>query len=111
MTEIKRGTVAHRVLVELAGQNREMTIRQLFDALNGLDPVDYTPEQLHTAITDLAYGGTSYVKNTYNAIEGSYRLTWEGTELLRRLDNQPTDTAPMPRTRAQEPKKRWWRRG
>jgi hypothetical protein len=101
---------AHRVLVELAGQNRAMTLKELFEA------TDLIPETLHPALDDLCFGTARYVKRSYDNLPDSYltnwdsplfTITWEGQEMLRRLDEPPkVDTVVFPRTRAG--KRRWY---
>lgn len=108
---LRRDTLKWRVLVELAGQDRPMTVRELFDAL------DVTlPEALHAAVDGLYYD-TSYLKRewpvkadgwSHDWDNPTYTVTWEGQEALRRLDAPPLpDTVTMPRTRAKT-KRRWW---
>lgn len=96
---IRKGSAGHRVLVELAGQNRDMTVKELFEA------TDLSPETVHRTITDLGYGNTPYVKLSYNYGPGGadrYWITWEGQELLRRLD------APAPPVIVSPMRRHWW---
>ncbi len=89
---LQRGTAEYRVLVELAGQGRRMTIKQLFEA-TGL-----APETLHevTEVTrDLWYA--DYVERKYDfgnaGAPPMLAVTWEGQEALRRLDAEQTVVA------------------
>lgn len=84
--DIRHGTAEWRVLVEFAGQDRAMTVRELYDELGGV----YTPERLHEAVRELRWGPTAYVETVYQGLglERAYCATWEGRELLRRLEPQ-----------------------
>lgn len=99
---LRRDTPEYRVLVELAGQARAMTLKELFDETG------ISPEKLHDVARDLYYA-TNYLRidwrraDTYN-VPGDlvYSITWEGQEALRRLDELPESAGP-------HKKRRWWR--
>lgn len=87
---VEKGSLEYRVLVELAGQARPMTARELFDVLDSR----CTPEDLHLALYDLG----DRVKHGYVQKQGwltdfdkpTYAISWEGEEALRRADTEDT---------------------
>lgn len=91
---LRRDTPGYRVLVELAGQARPMTVKELFEA------TEISPEKLHSLISGDLYLYVRYVVG-YGYSRGGdsyYEITWEGQEALRRADAvKPPSPAPVER--------------
>jgi hypothetical protein len=100
---VRRNTPKYRVLVELAGQHRPLTLQELYEATS------LAPETLREATAALVFAYyvdiAFYIGDTWIE-DGVYKITWEGEELLRRLDTEGT----RPMRAVTKPKKRWWRR-
>lgn len=110
---IKRGTIGHRVLVELAALNRPAELKELWENLSDEDGLP-VPNEVSGALSQLTYvnlvSHDYHAGGLYDVGRWDYKITWQGVEALRQTD--AADTLTMPRTRVATPtRKRWWRRG
>lgn len=95
MLTIKRDSTEWRILLELEGRAAPVTLRDLCETL-GLEPGDAA-----NAMTNLWLGDRT--KRDYSGADSeTWRITWQGQDALRRLDE------PEPQPSAH--KRHWWTR-